>query len=228
MSTRRTEILKREWKVRAIWKNRIDEACSGLTGWRRRQGASGRQRRCARTRSPHRASPGCGPVDAMTGLDDPRQALSIEVDQVARMLVLVADDRGRWVERAKAIHPARRRMRLTVARLSFTSRAILHPFQRSRRRVKTSLVTQIIIFALRTRRHLFASRPDRALTGLALSATAFTLAFSFLPGVGQWFGFVHPPTSYFAFLSVVVAAILVSTELAKRAFYGLMDRTSGH
>ena len=92
-----------------------------------------------------------------------------------------------------------------------------------------SLVTQIfIIFALRTRRHLFASRPGRAVTGLALSATAFTLSLPFLPGVSQWFGFVHPPATYFAFLGLVVSAVLVSTELAKRVFYGHMHRISGY
>ncbi len=83
-----------------------------------------------------------------------------------------------------------------------------------------SLVTQILmIFAVRTRRRLFASRPHRAVAGLAFGATALALALPFLPAISQWFGFVHLPASYFAFLLVVVAAFLLMTELVKRVFY---------
>jgi Mg2+-importing ATPase len=83
-----------------------------------------------------------------------------------------------------------------------------------------SLVTQILmIFAVRTRRHLFASRPHRAVAALAFSTAALTLALPFLPGISQWFEFVDPPAAYFAFLLAVVATFLVVTELVKRAFY---------
>jgi P-type Mg2+ transporter len=51
------------------------------------------------------------------------------------------------------------------------------------------------------------------------------LALPFLPGVGRWFEFVHPPAGYFAFLSAVVAGFLVMTELVKRAFYAWLART---
>jgi Mg2+-importing ATPase len=91
-----------------------------------------------------------------------------------------------------------------------------------------SLVTQILmIFAVRTRRSLFASRPHRAVVGLALGTAALTLALPFLPVVGQWFDFVYLPASYFAFLVAVVAAFLVMTELVKRAFYARMARAGG-
>jgi Mg2+-importing ATPase len=83
-----------------------------------------------------------------------------------------------------------------------------------------SLVTQILmIFAVRTRRHIVASRPHRAVTILAFGAAALTLALPYQPAIGQWFGFVHPPAAYFAYLLAVVAAFLVTTELVKRAFY---------
>jgi P-type Mg2+ transporter len=93
-----------------------------------------------------------------------------------------------------------------------------------------TLATQILwIFAVRTRRHLFASRPHRAVAGLAFSAAALTVALPFLPGIGRWFEFVHPPASYFPFLLAVIAAFLVTTELVKRFFYARMtpavDRT---
>ena len=88
-----------------------------------------------------------------------------------------------------------------------------------------SLVTQILmIFAVRTRRSLFASRPHRAVVGLAVGTAALTLALPFLPAIGRWFEFVYLPASYFAFLLAVVAAFLVMTELVKRAFYARMAR----
>ena len=88
-----------------------------------------------------------------------------------------------------------------------------------------SLVTQILmIFAVRTRRSMFASRPHRAVVGLAFGTAALTLALPFLPAIGQWFQLVYLPASYFAFLLAVVAAFLVMTELVKRAFYARMAR----
>jgi Mg2+-importing ATPase len=86
-----------------------------------------------------------------------------------------------------------------------------------------SLVTQILmIFAVRTRRSLFASRPHRAVTGLAIGATALTLALPFLPGIGQWFHFLHPPAAYFAFLAAATAGFLIVIELVKRVFWARM------
>ena len=91
-----------------------------------------------------------------------------------------------------------------------------------------SLVTQILmIFAVRTRRHLFASRPHRAVAGLAFGTVALTLALPFLPEIGKWFQLVHLPASYFAFLFVVVATFLVATELVKRVFFARMARNPG-
>ena len=91
-----------------------------------------------------------------------------------------------------------------------------------------SLVTQILmIFAVRTRRHLFASRPHRAVAGLAFGTVALTLALPFLPVIGKWFQLVHLPASYFAFLFVVVATFLVATELVKRVFFARMARNPG-
>jgi Mg2+-importing ATPase len=92
-----------------------------------------------------------------------------------------------------------------------------------------SLVTQILmIFAVRTRRHLFASRPHQLVASLAFGTAALTLALPFLPGINQHFGFVHPPALYFAFLVAVVVAFLVMTEFVKRVFYGHMGRRPAH
>ena len=83
-----------------------------------------------------------------------------------------------------------------------------------------SLVTQILmIFAVRTRRQLFSSRPHATVISLALGTATLTLALPFLPTIDRWFQFVSPPAIYFAFLLVVVVAFLATTELVKKAFY---------
>jgi P-type Mg2+ transporter len=83
-----------------------------------------------------------------------------------------------------------------------------------------SLVTQILmIFAVRTRRHIFASRPNLAVTVLACATTALTLLLPFLPGIGGWFEFVHPPAAYFVFLLLVAVGFMVVIEFVKRFFY---------
>ena len=83
-----------------------------------------------------------------------------------------------------------------------------------------SLVTQILmIFAVRTRRRLFASRPHRAVIALALGAASLTVALPFLPDIGHWFQFIHPPPLYFAFLAAAVTGFLVVIEGAKRLFF---------
>jgi len=82
-----------------------------------------------------------------------------------------------------------------------------------------SLVTQILmIFAVRTRRHLFASRPHVAVTLLAMVCSALALALPFLP-MGVWFEFVAPTRSYYLFLAFVVLGFLITVETVKRMFY---------
>lgn len=82
-----------------------------------------------------------------------------------------------------------------------------------------SLVTQILmIFAIRTRRHIFASAPAFLVTVLALGTSILTLLLPFLP-IGAWFEFVVPPVGYFCYLALAVAGFLIVTEWIKRFFY---------
>ncbi len=86
-------------------------------------------------------------------------------------------------------------------------------------------MTQILmIFAVRTRRHLFASRPHPLVTTLALGTAALTATLPFSP-IGMWFGFVVPPVLYFMFLPIAVIGFLAMIEWVKRRFYAYM--TSG-
>jgi Mg2+-importing ATPase len=121
------------------------------------------------------------------------------------------------------------RFMLTIAPVStffdiITFSALIFVFHANVALVRTgwfieSLVTQILmIFAVRTHRHFFASRPHGVVTGLAIGTTAFTVMLPFLP-LSTWFEFVIPPPAYFALLFVVVAGFLVAIEPVKRALY---------
>ena len=89
-----------------------------------------------------------------------------------------------------------------------------------------SLASQIlVIFVIRTRRSLFASRPHPLLTWLSLGLVAAAAALPFTPVAG-WFGFVPLPPAYFAFLAAAILAYLALVEGAKRIFFRRLARGS--
>jgi Mg2+-importing ATPase len=82
-----------------------------------------------------------------------------------------------------------------------------------------SVATQVlVIFAIRTRRRLFASRPHPLLAGLSVATAAGALVLPLTP-VAPWFGFEVPPLSFYLFVAGAVAAYLLLIELVKQAFY---------
>lgn len=82
-----------------------------------------------------------------------------------------------------------------------------------------SLATQILaVFAIRTRRSMFASRPHPAVTLLAAVLAILSVALPFLP-IGPWFTFVELPWPYFVFLALALTAFLAMVETTKRWFY---------
>jgi P-type Mg2+ transporter len=82
-----------------------------------------------------------------------------------------------------------------------------------------SITTQVlVVFAIRTRRRFFRSKPHRFLVAMAVGAVAVSIALPLLP-VGRWFGFVAPPPLFFAYLIGVTAAYLALVEIAKGIFY---------
>nr|WP_246503630.1 HAD-IC family P-type ATPase [Plastoroseomonas arctica] len=83
-----------------------------------------------------------------------------------------------------------------------------------------SMTTQVlVVFAIRTRRAFFRSRPRGLLVGLALGVVALAIVLPLLP-VGAWFGFVAPPPLFFAFLFGTTLAYLALVEVAKWLFFG--------
>jgi P-type Mg2+ transporter len=82
-----------------------------------------------------------------------------------------------------------------------------------------SVTTQVlVVFAIRTRRRFFQSRPRPFLTVMALGVVAVAVALPLTP-IGHWFGFDAPPPLFFAFLVTVTAAYLGLVEITKRVFY---------
>ena len=92
----------------------------------------------------------------------------------------------------------------------------------------SSITTQIlVVFAIRTRRPLFLSRPHLFLVAMALGVIAVAIALPFLPVVGLWFGFVVPPPLFFVFLIGATLAYLAIVEITKRIFYRAMSAAKG-
>jgi Mg2+-importing ATPase len=75
-----------------------------------------------------------------------------------------------------------------------------------------------VVFAIRTRRPLFHSRPHLFLAAMALGVVIVAISLPMLP-IGSWFGFVIPPPLFSAFLVGATVAYLAIVEVAKRVFY---------
>jgi Mg2+-importing ATPase len=83
-----------------------------------------------------------------------------------------------------------------------------------------SITTQVlVVFAIRTRRRFFQSKPHWFLAAMALGAVATAVILPLVPGVGHWFGFVTPPPLFFVFLIGATATYLALVEITKGIFY---------
>ena len=82
-----------------------------------------------------------------------------------------------------------------------------------------SITTQVlVVFAIRTRRRFYQSRPHKFLVITALGAVVVAVALPFSP-VGHWFGFVTPPPLFFAYLIGATAMYLALVEAMKGFFF---------
>ena len=81
------------------------------------------------------------------------------------------------------------------------------------------ITTQVlVVFAIRTRRQFFRSKPSRFLVTMALGSVAVAIVLPLLP-VGRWFGFVAPPPLFFVYLVGATIAYLALVEVTKGIFY---------
>jgi Mg2+-importing ATPase len=85
-----------------------------------------------------------------------------------------------------------------------------------------SMATQVlVVFAIRTRRVFFRSKPNGFLIAMALGVVAVAIALPLSP-VGAWFGFAPPPPLFFAYLAGATLAYLALVEIVKVFFYRYM------
>jgi Mg2+-importing ATPase len=75
-----------------------------------------------------------------------------------------------------------------------------------------------VVFAIRTRRRFFRSRPHGFLVAMAFGSVSVAIVLPLL-SVGQWFGFVAPPSLFFVYLIGATAIYLVLVEITKGLFY---------
>jgi Mg2+-importing ATPase len=88
-----------------------------------------------------------------------------------------------------------------------------------------SITTQVlVVFAIRTRRLFYRSRPSQLLLVMALGVVGAAIALPYLP-VGQWFGFVAPPPLFLVYLVGATVAYLVLVEITKYFFYRSIVRS---
>jgi Mg2+-importing ATPase len=82
-----------------------------------------------------------------------------------------------------------------------------------------SITTQVlVVFAIRTRRRFFRSKPHGFLVAMALATVAVAVVLPFL-SLGRWFGFVAPPPLFFVYLISATSAYLALVEITKSLFY---------
>ncbi len=82
-----------------------------------------------------------------------------------------------------------------------------------------SLITQtLVVYFIRTSRLFYKSRPSKPLlaAGLTVIAVALTLPYTI---IGEIFGFTIPPPIFYPVLALIVAAYLITVEVAKKKFY---------
>ena len=83
-----------------------------------------------------------------------------------------------------------------------------------------SMTTQIlVVFAIRTRRLFFRSKPCRFLVAMNLGAVAVAIVLPLTPW-GRWFGFVAPPPLFFVFLVGATLAYLGLLRSPRSCFTG--------
>jgi Mg2+-importing ATPase len=83
-----------------------------------------------------------------------------------------------------------------------------------------SLCSQtLVVLIIRTRRvPFYKSKPSKYLTIMLLSVISFAIIVPFTP-VGEFFGFVVPPTAFFLALAGILGAYALLAEAVKRWFY---------
>jgi Mg2+-importing ATPase len=91
-----------------------------------------------------------------------------------------------------------------------------------------SLLTELtVVLVLRTHQPAFTSTPGRTLLVATAIVAALALALPYLDGLAAIFGFVALPAGMLGVVLAIVATYVLTTELAKQAFYARRRAVAG-
>ena len=84
--------------------------------------------------------------------------------------------------------------------------------------IESVVSASLIVLVVRTRRTFYRSRPGRYLVMTTFMIIAVAIALPFSP-LGKIFGFVALPVRFLGWMAAIVAAYIISAEVAKKIFY---------
>lgn len=84
--------------------------------------------------------------------------------------------------------------------------------------IESVVSASMVVLIIRTRRPFFKSRPSRSLMTVTLLVGVATFILPFTP-LSEPFGFTKMPFYFLSIVVIIVAAYIVTAELAKRIFY---------
>ncbi len=87
--------------------------------------------------------------------------------------------------------------------------------------VESVLSAAVIVFAVRTRRPSWRSRPSRVIAAITLAVALVAVALPYSP-LARPLAFVPLPLSFLGFVGGVIAVYFLSAELTKRIFYRIV------
>jgi Mg2+-importing ATPase len=85
--------------------------------------------------------------------------------------------------------------------------------------VESVISATLIVLVVRTRLPFFKSLPGKYLSIATVFILLLVLVLPFIPISSTWFGFVKLPLAYYGWMFMIVAAYILSAEMAKRWFY---------
>jgi len=89
--------------------------------------------------------------------------------------------------------------------------------------IESVISATLIVLVVRTRLPFFKSLPGKYLLVATLTVLLLVLALPLTP-VALWFGFTRLPLTYYGWMLLIIAAYMLSAELAKYWFYRKMNK----
>ncbi len=89
--------------------------------------------------------------------------------------------------------------------------------------IESVISATLIVLVVRTRLPFFKSLPGKYLSIATVAILLLILALPITP-MAAWFGFIHMPLTFYAWMAAIVIFYIIAAELAKRWFYKIMTK----